>query len=261
MQHRQARGARGGLRPAGDRADRPRRHERRRRAVQGGPETRHQAAARPRGLLRGRPQRARSQDRAQPPDAARRDQRGLQEPHDALQQGLPRGPATAASRAWTSSCSPSTPRASSASPAASPRARASGSSTAKHEDARAHLDELVQVFGPEDVYLEVQKNGLDRAGAGQRGDARLRGGDRPPDGRDRGRPLPPQGGLPPPRGAAVRADEVDAGRAEDVVHDERVLFEVAPRRWRSRSPTSRARSSRRSRSPSAARSTSRSAAS
>ena len=30
----------------------------------------------------------------------------------------------------------------------------------KHEDARAHLDELIQVFGPEDVYLEVQKNGL-----------------------------------------------------------------------------------------------------
>ena len=28
-------------------------------------------------------------------------------------------------------------------------------------DARAHLDELVQVFGPEDVYLEVQRNGLD----------------------------------------------------------------------------------------------------
>ena len=66
----------------------------------------------------------------------------------------------------------------------------------------------------------------DRAGAGQRGDARLRRRDRPPDGRDGGRPLPPQGGLPPPRGAAVRADEVDAGRAEDVVHDERVLFEV-----------------------------------
>src|SRR3954469_25562406 len=30
----------------------------------------------------------------------------------------------------------------------------------KLEDARAHLDELVQVFGPEDVYFEVQKNGL-----------------------------------------------------------------------------------------------------
>src|SRR4051795_177873 len=28
------------------------------------------------------------------------------------------------------------------------------------EEARAHLDELIQIFGPEDVYLEVQKNGL-----------------------------------------------------------------------------------------------------
>jgi DNA polymerase-3 subunit alpha len=31
----------------------------------------------------------------------------------------------------------------------------------KLEDARAHLDDLVEVFGPEDVYLEVQRNGLD----------------------------------------------------------------------------------------------------
>ena len=30
----------------------------------------------------------------------------------------------------------------------------------KLDEARAHLDELIQVFGPEDVYLEVQKNGL-----------------------------------------------------------------------------------------------------
>ena len=28
------------------------------------------------------------------------------------------------------------------------------------DDARAHLDDLVQVFGPEDVYLEIQRNGL-----------------------------------------------------------------------------------------------------
>src|SRR3954469_9475708 len=28
------------------------------------------------------------------------------------------------------------------------------------DEARAHLDELIQIFGPEDVYLEVQKNGL-----------------------------------------------------------------------------------------------------
>src|SRR3954447_22998643 len=31
----------------------------------------------------------------------------------------------------------------------------------KVEDARAHLDELVQVFGPDQVYFEVQRNGID----------------------------------------------------------------------------------------------------
>ncbi len=30
----------------------------------------------------------------------------------------------------------------------------------KYDQAREHLDQLIQVFGPEDVYLEVQKNGL-----------------------------------------------------------------------------------------------------
>src|SRR3954469_3194231 len=30
----------------------------------------------------------------------------------------------------------------------------------KPDQARAHLDELVQVFGPEDLYLEIQHNGL-----------------------------------------------------------------------------------------------------
>jgi DNA polymerase-3 subunit alpha len=30
----------------------------------------------------------------------------------------------------------------------------------KLDEAREHLDELIQIFGPEDVYLEVQKNGL-----------------------------------------------------------------------------------------------------
>src|SRR5690349_16531712 len=30
----------------------------------------------------------------------------------------------------------------------------------KPDEARQHIDELIQIFGPEDVYLEVQKNGL-----------------------------------------------------------------------------------------------------
>src|SRR6476469_11084268 len=29
----------------------------------------------------------------------------------------------------------------------------------RHDDARAHLDDLIQAFGPEQVYFEVQKNG------------------------------------------------------------------------------------------------------
>src|SRR4029079_10167055 len=31
----------------------------------------------------------------------------------------------------------------------------------KLDDARAHLDELIQAFGPEQVYLEVQRNGIE----------------------------------------------------------------------------------------------------
>src|SRR4051794_15022415 len=31
---------------------------------------------------------------------------------------------------------------------------------AKAPEARAHLDQLVQVFGPEDVYFELQRNGI-----------------------------------------------------------------------------------------------------
>src|SRR4249919_1025340 len=31
----------------------------------------------------------------------------------------------------------------------------------RHDDARAHLDDLIQAFGPDQVYFEVQKNGID----------------------------------------------------------------------------------------------------
>ena len=31
----------------------------------------------------------------------------------------------------------------------------------REDDARAHLDDLIQAFGPEQVYFEVQKNGID----------------------------------------------------------------------------------------------------
>ena len=60
VQDREARRPRRGVRPAGARADRPRRHERRRRALQGVPEARHQADPGARGVLRRRPPRART---------------------------------------------------------------------------------------------------------------------------------------------------------------------------------------------------------
>ena len=185
------------------------------------------------------------------------DRRGLQEPHQALQQGLPRGPAPRQAGRRPRAARPA--RRGRHLPHRLPRrrARASGSSTGQLDEARAHLDELVQVFGPEDVYLEVQKQRPRRAGAGQRGDReRFAAGDGPPAGRHGRRALPAPGGLPPPRGAAVRADEVDARARRRCRFDTNEFYlkslggdgGVVRRR-------SRARSSRRWRSPSAATST------
>ena len=92
-------------------------------------------------------------------------------------------------------------------------------------DARAHADDLLQVFGPEDVYFEVQKNGLAAAGRRERGDRADRARGRPAAGGDRRRALPAPRGLPPSRGAALRADEVDARAAEDELRHQRVLSE------------------------------------
>ncbi len=41
------------------------------------------------------------------------------------------------------------------------------------DDARAHLDDLIQAFGPEQVYFEVQKNGLDEQEKANQGIARF----------------------------------------------------------------------------------------
>jgi DNA polymerase-3 subunit alpha len=49
------------------------------------------------------------------------------------------------------------------------------------EDARRHADDLVQVFGPEDVYFEVQKNGIPEQDKANQGIARVA--------RELGRPL------------------------------------------------------------------------
>ena len=39
----------------------------------------------------------------------------------------------------------------------------------RHDDARAHIDDLIQAFGPEQVYFEVQKNGIDEQEKANRG--------------------------------------------------------------------------------------------
>ena len=65
----------------------------------------------------------------------------------------------------------------------------------------------------------------------------LRARDGPAARRHRRRALPAPRGLPPPRGAAVRADEVDARAAEDVLRHQRVLPEELGGDGGSRSPT------------------------
>ena len=224
LQDRQAGGARRGVRAARARADRSRRHERRRGALQGLQEARHQADPGPRGVLRGRPRGARGQDRAQPPDADRAERRRLPQSREALQRRVPRG--------------------------ALPRQAGRGHGAAV--PARRGRDRAVRLPGepkqppdrrgparrgpraPGRAGPGVRARGRllrdpaqRRAGAGegQRGDPALRAGDGPAARRHGGRPLPAPGGLPPPRGAAVRADQVHAGRAEDVLRHQRVLLE------------------------------------
>ena len=62
-----------------------------------------------------------------------------------------------------------------------------------------------------------------RAGEGEPGNRALRARAWPAPGRDRRRALPGPRGLPQPRGAALRADEVDPGAAEAHLRDQRVL--------------------------------------
>ncbi len=64
-----------------------------------------------------------------------------------------------------------------------------------------------KVFGAENVYFEVQKNGLADAGEVQRGDRQDRARGRRQPRRHRRRALPAPRGLRPSHGAAVRADQ------------------------------------------------------
>ena len=60
----------------------------------------------------------------------------------------------------------------------------------READAAADLDRLVQVFGRESTYVEIQNAGLGRAGADQPAAREARAGHRPPARRDRRRALP-----------------------------------------------------------------------
>ena len=93
------------------------------------------------------------------------------------------------------------------------------------DDARAHLDDLIQAFGPDQVYFEVQKNGIEEQDKANEGIVRFARELKRPARRHRRRPLPAARGLRTPRGAALRADEVDPGSAEDELRHQRVLHQ------------------------------------
>ncbi len=224
VQDRQARRPRGRVRPARAGPHRPRRDERLGRAVQGLQEARRQADPGARGVLRRRPHAARGQARAQPPDAAGAGRRGLPEPHEAVERRLPGGPA---------------PRQAGRRPGAA-RALRQGRHRAlglprlalQPPDRRGPPGRRPRAPGrprqrlrPRERLLRDPAQRDRRAGAGQRGDRQARPRDGPPARRDRRRALPAPRGLPPPRGAAVRADEVHARPAEDVLRHQRVLSE------------------------------------
>ena len=90
-------------------------------------------------------------------------------------------------------------------------------------DARAHLDELLGVFGPENVYFEIQANGLAEQEKANEGVVRMAKRARPAAGGDGRRPLPAPRGLLEPRGASLRADQVHDRAAEAALRDQRVL--------------------------------------
>ena len=220
---RRAGRARGRLRAARARAHRPRRDERRGRALQGLQEARDQADHRRRGLLRGRPRGRGGALRAQPPDAAGRDDEGFRnlvklssagflegyrrgkanvdlELLDALLRGRDRAHRLPRSRAsaggwWTTPRRGARPRRR---PAAGLRRRTTSTSRSR-------------------------SNGIAEQDKANEGIVRIA--------REVGRPLVGTAdvhylrprGLRQPHGAAVRADQEHARRAEADLRHQRVL--------------------------------------
>ena len=128
------------------------------------------------------------------------------------------------------------------------------------EDARAHLDDLVQAFGPENVYFEIQRNGIaeqEQVNEAIMKFAREMGGrwSRPPTCTTCGARTT----TTTRRCCACRRSR--RSRRRSCRSTRTSSISRAPRSWRSRSPTCPRRSPRRSRSPIAATCRSSSAAS
>ena len=222
VQDRQARRARGSVRAAGAGAHRPRGHERRRGASEGLPQARHQADPGLRGLLRRRPPQRRRQVRAQPPDAAGAVRRRVPQPRQAHQRRLPRGLSPRqGQRGPGAARSPLGGRdrphrlpAVALLPAPGGRQPGGGARARRRADRRLRRRERV-------LRAPAQRAG--GPGQGQRGDRAHRPRGRPAAGGHGRRALPGPRGLPEPRGAAVRPDQVDARGAQAHLRHQRVL--------------------------------------
>ena len=205
-------------------AHRPRLARGCRRAVPGGAQGRREADRRLRGVRRGRPSHADEGLRA--PDAPRRDERGVREPHQALLARLPRGLLLQAARrlgaaraareghgrALRLPLGPGVARAVRGAGEGRPRGP-----RPPRPDLRARLD----------VRRDPER-GPRRAAGDQSRAHRARGGDGPPARRHRRRPLPRRRGRVRPRGAAlhpVGRHAQEPGALE--VRHERVLLQDA----------------------------------
>ena len=232
---------------AGRRHDRPRQHLRRLRLLVQGDQGRGQADHRHRGLRRARAPPAPAAGPLGHPGAEgrRRLRRRRLHPHDAARprppracttcSGCPRWPrwrATSASRGWTASCSPSTPRGSSPPPAARAARSRPGSGSARTPQAcqaaadlprhLRHGQLLRRDHGPRP---ERSSSGSGTACAGSRRSWTCRSWS------PTTRTTPARTTRPGARGAAVRADRHQHGRPRPVqVRRHRLLPQDARRR-------------------------------
>ena len=263
VQDRRPRRARRGVRPARAGPHRPRRDERRGRALQGRQEARHQADRRLRDLLRRRPRRpprraaasSATTSRCWPPPTT--GYRNLVKLSSAgFLEGLHRGKPTV-DMAQLERHGEGLIALTGCLASRFCQRLVDG----RDAEARAHADDLLQALRRRQRLLRGPEERHRRPGQGQRGHRPDRARGRPPARRHRRRALPAPRGLPPPHGAAVRADEVDARRAEDDLRHERVLPALQRGDGAGVRRVARGDRRRRSRSPSAATSRSSSAGS